>query len=264
VNPIPSYSTPAEAPLVPPFPIGYRDVSVLTACYRTDGAAIDAFLPAPLRRNSDVVMIHIYDMPDVDRFGPVRECNVMVGAALDAGGQEVAGGYTVALYIDSDAGLAFGREVHGQPKKLATPRLEHRGDLTVGTVERNGIEFITTTAAYKLAPAELGDLSFHFPFQENLNYKAIPQIDGTPALAQITARRLAEVEVHGCWRAPGTVELRPNAQAPVWRLPVRDQLDAYFWQADFTLTPGRVVHDYLREGSPSREKSESHPSHSAN
>lgn len=243
----PRYSTPLDAPLVPAFPVGYRDVSVLTASYRTDPAAIDALLPAPLERLGDVVMIHVYDMPDVDHFGPVRECNVMVGAAIGAGEARVAGGFTTALFIDSDAGLALGREVHGQPKKLGRPRLEHRGDLTVATVERNGIELICATTPFKQRRAELDELAGHFPFAENLNYKAIPEIDGGPAVAQLTARRLADVHVHECWRAPCTVELRANAQAPVWRLPVRQPLDAFFWRADFTLVAGRVIHDYLQE-----------------
>jgi acetoacetate decarboxylase len=243
-----AYSTPREAPLVPEFPIGYRNVSVLTACYRTDADAIDALLPAPLRRVSDVVMVHVYDMPDVDHMGAVRECNVMVGAALE-GDDRVVGGYTTALYIDSDVGLAVGREVHGQPKKLAQPRLEHRGDLTVGSVERNGIEILTATRASKQRRAELGELAEHFEFAENLNYKAIPQIDGSPAIAQITARRLSELHVHECWRSPGSVELRANVQAPVYLLPVRASLDAFFWRADFTLVPGRVLHDYLGEGA---------------
>ncbi|HST39072.1 MAG TPA: acetoacetate decarboxylase [Conexibacter sp.] len=251
------YSTPLDAPLVPRFPVGYRDVSVLTACYRTDPAAIDALLPAPLQRLGDVVMVHVYDMPDVDHFGAVRECNVMVGAQLDAPGEpgHVAGGFSVALLIDSDMGLALGREVHGQPKKLGSPRLEQRGDLTVATVRRNGIDVITATTPYKRQRASLDELNAHFPFAENLNLKLIPQIDGTPALAQITARKLADVRVHECWRGPGTVELRANAQVPVWRLPVREPLDAFCWRADFTLAAGRIVHDLLsehRENSPGR------------
>jgi acetoacetate decarboxylase len=243
------YSTPRDAPLVPAFPIGYRNVSVLTACYRTDPDAIDALLPAPLRRVSDVVMVHVYDMPDVDHMGAVRECNVMVGAQLGDGDDRIVGGFTTGLYIDSDVGLAVGREVHGQPKKLAHPRLEHRGDLTVGTVERNGIEILTATMAYKQRRAELRELGEHFEFAENLNYKAIPQIDGSPAVAQITARRLSELHVYECWRSPCSVELRANVQAPVYLLPVRVSLDAFFWRADFTLVPGRVLHDYHGEGA---------------
>ncbi len=250
------YSTPLDAPLVPRFPIGYRDVSVLTACWRTDAAAIEALLPAPLRRVGDVVMAHVYDMPDVDHFGAVRECNVMVGARYEGGdGAAVAGGFSVALLIDSDMGLALGREVHGQPKKLGSPRLEQRGDLTVATVARNGIDVLTATTPYKRARASLDELSAHFPFAENINLKLIPQIDGSAGLAQLTARRLADVRVHECWRGPGTVELRPNAQVPLWRLPVREPLDAYFWRADFTLVAGRVLcdlHADTGENSPGR------------
>jgi acetoacetate decarboxylase len=53
--------------------------------------------------------------------------------------------------------------------------------------------------------------------------------------------------VRECWAGPATVELRPNAQAPVHRLPVIEMLDGYFWIGDFTLQPGDVIHDYLGE-----------------
>jgi acetoacetate decarboxylase len=43
------------------------------------------------------------------------------------------------------------------------------------------------------------------------------------------------------------VELRPNAQAPLHRLPVREMLDGYHWRAEFTLVAGLVIHDYLAE-----------------
>src|SRR3546814_20356739 len=70
-------------------------------------------------------------------------------------------------------------------------------------------------------------------------------IDGTPAIRQITSRRLTDVTVHECWEGPCTVELRPNIQAPVYRLPVVEMLNAFYWRADFTLVRGEVLHDYL-------------------
>lgn len=45
--------------------------------------------------------------------------------------------------------MPHGREVHGQPKKLADVALESRGDLTVGRVVRNGIDIITATTPCK-------------------------------------------------------------------------------------------------------------------
>jgi acetoacetate decarboxylase len=223
----------------------FRDASILSVCYRTDPAAIDRLLPPPLERIGDVVVAHIYRMPDVDFAGTVHECNVMVGAHFESGETAVDGGYSVALYLDSDAGVAHGREVHGQPKKLASLVLEARGDLVVAEVERNGITFLTATLPYKQREADPGEMRRHFDFAENINYKVIPHIDGTPAIRQLTARRLQELEIAECWAGPCTVELRPNAQAPVFRLPVLEPLEGYFWRASFTLVAGRILHDYL-------------------
>ena len=243
------FTSPWDAPLYPPFPMRFRDATILTVCYRTDPAAIDRILPPPLERVSDVVLAHIYRMPDVDFAGTVHECNVMVGARLTVGDEAVEGGYSVGLYLDSDVGVAHGREVHGQPKKLASLALEARGDLIVGTVDRNGITVLTATLPYKQREVDPAEMRRHFDFAENINYKVIPHIDGTPAIRQLTARRLQELEIAECWSGPCTVELRPNAQAPIFRLPVLEPLEGYFWRASFTLVAGRVLYDYLAVGS---------------
>jgi acetoacetate decarboxylase len=60
---------------------------------------------------------------------------------------------------------------------------------------------------------------------------------------------VAELTVHECWGGPCTVELRPNAQAPVFRLPVREMPDGFFWRASFTLVPGEILFDHLADGS---------------
>ena len=240
----PGFSTPLDAPMVPPFPFTFRDVEILTLSYRTDLAAIRALLPEPLVATGDTVMIHVYKMNDTDWLGPYHEVNVMVGADLPG---KATGAYSPYLFLSSDIGVAHGREVHGQPKKLGNPKLEFRSDLIVGTLERNGIDVLTGTMPYKQTPAQIADLSDIFPFATNLNLKAIDHIDGTPAIRQITSRQLTDVNVTECWRGPCTVELRPNAQAPLHRLPVLEMLDGFFWKATFTLVPGVILHDYLTE-----------------
>ena len=239
------FSIPWDAPLVPPFPLRFRDVLILTACWRTEPAAIARLLPPPLEPAGEVVLAHIYQMPDTDFAGSVHECNVMIGARLSLDGEVIEGGYSTGLYLDSDVGVAHGREVHGQPKKLASLRFEVRGDLVVAEVERNGITILTATLPYKQRAVDPAEMRQHFDFTENINYKVIPNIDGTPAIRQLTARRLTEVEVFECWTGPCTVELRPNAQAPVWRLPVIEPLGGFLWRANFTLVAGRVLYDYL-------------------
>jgi acetoacetate decarboxylase len=239
----PGFSTPWDAPTIPPFPFSFRNAEILTLVWRTTEAAVARALPPPLSPTSDVVFAHIYRMTDTDWLGAYGESNVSVGAELKSA--NVRGSYSPYLFLSSDAGVSHGREIHGQPKKLGEPRLEHRGDLVVATVARNGIDVITGTMAHKHRRDSLERLSRHFDFAENINLKAVDHIDGTPAIRQLTARRLVDVAVHECWSGPCTVELRPNAQAPVFRLPVVEMLDGLHWRADFTLVQGRVIHDYL-------------------
>lgn len=238
------FSTPWDAPMVPPFPFEFRNAEVLTVYWRTDPEAAAFLLPPPLEPVGDVVCAHIYRMNDTDWLGPYSECNVMIGARL--GDRE--GAYSPYLVLSSDVGVAHGRETHGQPKKFGQPELEFRGDLIVGQVERNGIEVMTATLPYKQTKCSGDDLSPYFDFSTNLNLKAIDHIDGRPAIRQLTSRKLAEVRIHEAWTGAATMELRPNAQLPVSRLPVVEPLEGFFWRADFTLVAGEIIHDYL-EGS---------------
>lgn len=247
----PGFSTPWDAPMVPPFPFTFRDCRIMTLYWRTDPDAINFLLPPPLKRTGDIVCAHIYQMNDPDWIGPYGEINVMAGAELPGqdGKPKAEGGYSPYLALSSDGGVVHGREVHGQPKKHGNPQIEARGDLLVGTVERNGIDVLTGTMAYKQKPVDPTAIKPHFDFATNINLKAIDHIDGRPAIRQLTSRALTDVTVHEAWAGPCTVELRPNAQLPVFRLPVLEPLEGFFWRADFTLVPGSILHDYLEATS---------------
>lgn len=239
-----AWSIPWDAPLVPEFPFTFRNIEILTLSYTSNRDAIRALLPPPLQPISEQVVIHIYNMNDVEWLGKYGECNVMIGAEIS---KKARGGYSPYLFLNSDVGLAHGREIHGQPKKFADARVETRGDLLVGTVTRNGIDIVTGTMAYKQERGTIEEFKkATFDFSVNLNYKVISNIDGTTAIRQITSRSLTDVRVHESWIGPCTVELRPNAQAPVFKLPVIAQGTGLYWKADFTLVEGTVVHDYLK------------------
>lgn len=238
------FSTPLDAPMIPSFPFTFRDIKIFTMVYRTDVAAMRALLPEPLVPTGDEVMIHFYQMNDTSWLGPYNEVNVMFGAELPG---KAVGSYSPYLFLSSDVGVTHGREIHGQPKKLGNPKIDFRGDLIVGTLERNGIDVVTGTMPYKQQEADISELSDVFPFATNINLKAVDNIDGSPAIRQLTSRSLSDVKVTECWRGPCTTELRPNAQAPVHRLPVLEMLDGFYWAAEFTLVPGEILLDYLNE-----------------
>ncbi|ACL62351.1 acetoacetate decarboxylase [Methylobacterium nodulans] len=236
------FSTPADSPHVPSFPFSYRNAEILTLAYRTSPDAIARLLPEPLEPTGDVVLIHIYKLNDTDWLGPYTEANIMVGARLPGGAE---GAYSPWLFLSSSSGVSQGREVHGQPKKDAKVQLRPKTDAWVGRVRRNGIDVVTGTMAYKQRRCGPESLKRYMDFGLNLNLKVIDHIDGRPAIRQITARRFADLTIHESWEGPCTVELRPNVQAPVYRLPVLEMLDGFYWRADFTLVPGVILLDYL-------------------
>jgi acetoacetate decarboxylase len=242
-----AWSTPIDAPLYPRYPIPFRDIEFLTLQYRTEPEAIRRLVPEPLEPTGDTVLLHVARMGDVPGLGAeIHECNVMVGVRLETARGSISGAYSPWFFLDSDRAIAQGREVQGQPKRAAIVDFQVRGDLVVGTVVANGIDVLTGTLPYKQRPASLAELRSRVDMITNINLKIIPNMDGTIALRQLVARDLENVRVLECWSGPGTVELRPNAAVPLYRLPVLEFLDGYHWRAEFDLVGGRVLHDYLR------------------
>jgi acetoacetate decarboxylase len=243
-NVLQSFSTPIDSPLVPKFPIQFRKTEIFTVFYRTNQENIRRILPEPLESISDLVIVHFYHMTDTDWFGEYYESAVQVEVQLK--GTDIKGAYSPYLYLGNDGAVAAGREIYGQPKKGGHPTLKFAEDLIVGRVERNGIEILTGTMAYKQRRSSIAELLEVAPFTQNINLKIIPNIDGSPAIHQLTARAFADLNVYECWRGPATMEIRPNAQAPVYKLPVREMYDGFYWVCDFTLTMGEVIYDYLK------------------
>ena len=251
LDPRSAWSTPLDAPLYPRYPVAFRDVELLTLQYRTDPDAIRRLVPEPLEPTGDSVLLHVARMGDVPGIGAgIHECNVMVGVRLETGQGVVTGCYSPWFFLDSDRAIAAGREVAGQAKRAAVVDLETRSDLVVGTVSANGIDVLTGTLPYKQRPGSLEELRSRVDMVTNINLKIIPNMDGTIALRQLVARDLENVRVLECWSGPGTVELRPNAAMPLYRLPVLEFLDGYHWRAEFDLVGGRVVYDYLAQDRP--------------
>lgn len=229
------------APLVPPLPVTYRRTEILTAVYRTDAAAADRLIPAPLALADDVAIVHVYRMHDAEWFGVYAESAVHLPVALPDGTRAV---FAPFLVLDSDGAVAAGRELYGQPKKAGQVVLESRGDLVVGEVARNGIGIITVTACYKQARARPGRLEEVVPGASvNVNLRVLP-IDGPRMRRELVSRTFVDVVEHEAWESPATVELRPNAQVPVHLLPVREVVLGLHRVIDLTLPPGDVVHSY--------------------
>jgi acetoacetate decarboxylase len=85
---------------------------------------------------------------------------------------ELEGDYVLAMYMDRDQPMIFGRELFGEPKKQAVSRLQRRGPHMAGWVMRDGVRLIEIEAdlTEEAGPDHVEGLNF--------NYKATPSCDG--------------------------------------------------------------------------------------
>ena len=243
-DPSEAFSTPLDVPLLGRPPARFRDCEILTIQYRSDPDAIRTLVPRPLTPTGDTVMVQFGRWGDVPGMGSTFECNVMVAVRLESQDGPILGAYSPYFFVDNDRALAGGRELNGQPKRLARVTLESRGDLHVATVKRNRIVVFTGTMAYKQKPATFDEVRARVDPVTNINLKVVPNIDSTIAIRQLTARKLEDVDVRECWTGPCTAEIRPNPQAPFYRLPVRQHLEGYYWRAEFSVVGGTIIHEY--------------------
>jgi len=216
-----------------------RDAEVLTVAYRSTTDAVARFVPEELEPAGNRVLLHFYRIHDAGPFAAYGELQVHIPVHHPATG--TSGAFSPFMYLESDGATASGREIFGQPKKIATITLAPDGDLLVGRLWRNGIDVVTATMALRQQPSSLETLQ-ELGFGTNINLKVIPSVDGSgPAVRELTARDFEDMHVHEVWEGFGTVELRPNAQAPVFLLPVVEVERAFYWRADFTAVWGRVL-----------------------
>jgi acetoacetate decarboxylase len=80
-----------------------------------------------------------------------------------------------------------------------------------------------------------------------INLKLIPDVDGTPAIAQLVAYNLVDIELKGAWEGPARLHMVPHVNAPVADLPVKKVRGGVHMIADLTLPFGRVIYDYLAD-----------------
>src|SRR5947209_7284562 len=70
--------------------------------------------------------------------------------------------------------------------------------------------------------------------------KLIPDIDGTPAIAQLVAIKFANVVIKGAWTGQARLELIPSVNCPLADLPVRQITGGLHMVTDMTLPYGKV------------------------
>ena len=150
------------------------------------------------------------------------------------------------MYLDDEAPIAGGREIWGFPKKLASPKIAHEGDVVVCTLHYGSVLCVSATMGFKHSEIDPAPLLKALA-RPNFMVKIIPHVDCTPRICELVRYYMEDVTVKGAWTGPAAIQLFEHAMCDVARLPVREVVSAAHYITDLTLGLGEVVFDYLRD-----------------
>jgi acetoacetate decarboxylase len=137
----------------------------------------------------------------------------------------VDGGFAVAMWMDSEASVSFGREVFGEPKKLAAANLFHSDDRAEAWIERMGVRLVHLQG--DLGP-ELGR-SRQDRIAFNIRSRAAVDGIGLDGPAVLTAATM-RTEISSRRVGSGRIELRGTVHDPVDELQVVSVLGCEYQQ----------------------------------
>ena len=234
-------TTPLGAPAYPSGRYRFTGREYLNILYRTDAEAMRRVVPEPLTVGDPLVKFEVMRMPDVTGLGSFTES----GQVLQVEYEGESADYLHAMYVDSLASIASGREISAFPKKSGAPRLYVDSDTLVGTLDYGTLRVATATMGYKHAPmsdedaiAEIGRPTF--------GLKMLPGYDRRPRILELVRSQSTDITVRGAWTGPARLQLFEHALAPLADLPVREVVSASHILADLTLGRASLVVDYLK------------------
>jgi acetoacetate decarboxylase len=139
----------------------------------------------------------------------------------------IDGDYVLAMYMDNDIPMVYGRDLFGEPKKLATSNVYRHGDVFSGYVDRLGTRLIEIHAQL---PTDLGAFEGE---GVNFNFKARPAANGA-GLEEDAILTRATFETRGiaAREGTGTLSLGGSVHDPLDELPIVSIQRAAFVECD--------------------------------
>ncbi len=210
----------------------FLGVRSLTVLFETTPEAVQALLPPPLEPTVEAVgTAWVGEVGNSNCVGPFRGAALYVRARYG----DLVGDYCVTMPMSTDAAVTFGRELYGEPKRLAKIVFERQGEHVWGSAERNNIRYLSLRGRME-GPGHAGrhqTSTFHF--------KYLPSPDGSgfdhpPLLVHVTT----EINVQSAQRGRGELVLRDSPHDPVADIPVTQVIAAVYTEG-VSYTSGKVL-----------------------
>jgi acetoacetate decarboxylase len=203
--------------------------------YLSDPEAVKAVVPKPLVPNEEGRVQASFGYATM-RLGPNIE--IPIGTwnfAVHVTYEGQPGTYVLGMAFDDEVTVVTGREIYGEPKKLAKIDFDVKGDSAAASVTRHGIPFAAFkgTLGKSLPPEEFIDNAYTFKFTMNPDGSGF---DHDPLMLRLVWRH-TELEARD---VSGELVLTESAFDPVIDLPVK-QLVSARWSRRLTSSSGENV-----------------------
>lgn len=212
----------------------FLGVRQLTVAFETDPDALRLLLPPPLEPTPEAL--------GVAWIGEIGSSNCMggfngAGVYLRARYGDTLGYYCVAMPRSTPEATLAGREIFGEPAKLAKVVFEEQDEHVWGSAERFEVRYLSIRGRCdQPAPAHRNDFTSFF-------FKYLPRTDGAgfdcpPRLVETTTTMNVTAARHG----RGELVFRDSHHDPLADIPIVQVLDAVYTEGQ-VYTSGRVVAD---------------------
>lgn len=205
----------------------------LSVSFETDPEIIKAVLPPPLEPDEQpLASASISLIGTSNTLQPFGAAGLVVRCRY----KDIVGFYPITMPMSTDAAVIFGRELYGEPKKVAEINVSEDEDKFVGTVQRYGVTYMEIQGQ-SCEILEGGDSGI----QNRFYFKYMPAPDGVgfdndPVLVLVrhtgSTRRVERLE--------GDLILRESDHDPVVDIPILDVRSVMYSEGD-SYTHGEIL-----------------------
>ena len=112
----------------------------LTVIFETTPEAVRDILPPPLEPTTEAIgSAWVGEISNSNCVGPFRGAALYIRARYG----DIVGNYCVTMPMSTPQAVTFGRELYGEPKKLASIIFEQQDEFVWGSAERHEIRFLS-------------------------------------------------------------------------------------------------------------------------
>jgi acetoacetate decarboxylase len=196
---------------------------MLSVEFLTDESVVAEVLPPPLEPTETPQVRAMVGRWQSNCVGDFHGGSIYVAAKHEG----IEGEYVLAMYMDGDVPTIYGRDLFGEPKKIAESALMRRGDAFRGWVERGGVRIMELQGEMSKDTGGFDAEGYNF------NFKARPAANGS-GLEEDAILTRARFEVHAtaALEGAGSVVLRGTVHDPLDELPVRSVTRATYTECD--------------------------------